>query len=32
MEYWIDKSDNNQYTDLAGNPEPMYLIKVVKER
>ena len=32
MEYWIDKSDNNQYLDDAKNPESMKIIRISKER
>ena len=32
MEYWLDESDNNQYLDIAGNPESMKIIRISKER
>lgn len=32
IEYWIDKSDNNQYLDIAGNHESMKTIRISKER
>lgn len=32
MEYWLDESDNNQYLDIAENPESMKIIRINKER
>ena len=32
MEYWLDESDNNQYLDIAGNPESIKIIRISRER